>query len=175
MTNTILQPKGRLRRQWNMMFLLSCVIALTLDPLFLYVPVINKDNKCLAFDKGLMIIAIGFRSLTDMIYVANIILQFISPYKNESLHGAGGNELVTDAWLIAKRYLLSYFLMDILAILPLPQVNIYICLIFNVILHKLFKFQNSLTARVFEYYCELYDTDHHYLQPQVVKGLGLRA
>ncbi|XP_062178281.1 cyclic nucleotide-gated ion channel 1-like isoform X3 [Alnus glutinosa] len=119
---TILHPEGWLCRRWNMMFVTSCAIALSLDPLFLYVPVIKKDNKCVAFDKGLKIIAISLRLLTDMIYVANITLQFISPYKNESLHALGRNEVVTDSWKIAKRYLLSYFLMDILAILPLPQV-----------------------------------------------------
>ncbi|XP_062178280.1 cyclic nucleotide-gated ion channel 1-like isoform X2 [Alnus glutinosa] len=102
---TILHPEGWLCRRWNMMFVTSCAIALSLDPLFLYVPVIKKDNKCVAFDKGLKIIAISLRLLTDMIYVANITLQFISPYKNESLHALGRNEVVTDSWKIAKRIL----------------------------------------------------------------------
>ncbi|KAL4594930.1 hypothetical protein ACB092_12G054900 [Castanea dentata] len=42
--------------------------------------------------------------------------------KNEAPLKLGITKVVTDAWSIAKRYLLSYFLFDILAVLPLPQV-----------------------------------------------------
>jgi len=147
------------------MFLTSCAIALSLDPLFLYVPVIKKDNKCVASDKGLKIIAISLRSLTDMIYVANIILQFISPYKNESLHALGRNEVVTDSWKIAKSYLLSYFLMDILAILPLPQVReLYMLQTFSVFVFSRFfffieysfKFRCLGDSMIFPWFCHTY-------------------
>ena len=119
---TILQnlnPDGKYLQMWNMMFVVSCTIAVSVDPLFFYLPVINEDNKCLALDNKLKITAISIclRSVTDIIYVLNIILQFLCPEK------LARNVIVKDAWSIAKRNLLSYFLMDILAILPIPQVR----------------------------------------------------
>ncbi|KAL4594931.1 hypothetical protein ACB092_12G055000 [Castanea dentata] len=101
---------------WNRMFVVLCTIAVSVDPLFFYLPVINEDNKCLALDDKLKIIVICLRSVTDMIYVLNIILQFLCPVK------LARTVIVKDAWPIAKSYLSSYFLMDILAILPIPQV-----------------------------------------------------
>ena len=112
-----LNPDGKYLQMWNMMFVVSCTIAVSVDPLFFYLPVINEDNKCLALDDKLKITTICLRSVTDMIYVLNIILQFLCPVK------LARTMVVKDAWLIAKRYLLSYFLMDILAILPIPQVR----------------------------------------------------
>ena len=96
---------------WNMMFVVSCTIAVSVDPLFFYLPLINEENKCLALDNKLKMAAICLRSVTD------IILQFLCPVK------LARTVIVKDAWSIAKRYLLSYFLMDILAILPIPQVR----------------------------------------------------
>ena len=93
------------------MFVVPCTIAVSVDPSFFYLPVINEDNKCLALDNKLKITAICLRSVTD------IILQFLCPVK------LARNVIVKDAWSIAKRYLLSYFLMDILAILPIPHVR----------------------------------------------------
>ncbi|KAL4594933.1 hypothetical protein ACB092_12G055000 [Castanea dentata] len=116
---TILQnfnPEGKFLQMWNRMFVVLCTIAVSVDPLFFYLPVINEDNKCLALDDKLKIIVICLRSVTDMIYVLNIILQFLCPVK------LARTVIVKDAWPIAKSYLSSYFLMDILAILPIPQV-----------------------------------------------------
>uniref|UniRef100_A0A7N2RAF5 Cyclic nucleotide-binding domain-containing protein n=1 Tax=Quercus lobata TaxID=97700 RepID=A0A7N2RAF5_QUELO len=76
MRKTILQNlklENKYLQMWNMMFVVSCTIAVSVDPLFFYLPVINEET-------------------------------------------------ITDAWRIAKRYLLSYYLIDILAILPIPQV-----------------------------------------------------
>ena len=106
-----LNPDGKYLQMWNMMFVVPCTIAVSVDPLFFYLPVINEDNKCLALDNKLKITAICLRSVTD------IILQFLCPVK------LARNVIVKDAWSIAKRYLLSYFLMDILAILPIPHVR----------------------------------------------------
>ncbi|KAF3948660.1 hypothetical protein CMV_025369 [Castanea mollissima] len=111
-----LNPDGKYLQMWNMMFVVSCTIAVSVDPLFFYLPVINEDNKCLALDDKLKITTICLRSVTDMIYVLNIILQFLCPVK------LARTMIVKDAWPIAKTYLSSYFLMDILAILPIPQV-----------------------------------------------------
>jgi hypothetical protein len=149
---TILDPEGRLLRRWNMIFAVSCVIAVLVDPLFFYVFLINEDKKCLLLDKRLKIVAITLRSVTDFIYALNIILQFICPYIDEECRKLGRIKVVTDPRQIAKHYFFSrYFVIDLLATLPIPQVIkglrhfSFLCMLMNC-----FVFVNvisSLTAR----------------------------
>lgn len=122
----ILNPQGPFLQKWNKIFVLSCVIALSLDPLFFYIPVIDDDKKCLGQDKKLEKVASVLRSFTDIFYVIHIIFQFRTGFIAPSSRVFGRGDLVEDSWLIAKRYISSYFLIDILAVLPLPQVAILI-------------------------------------------------
>ncbi|KAJ6760278.1 CYCLIC NUCLEOTIDE-GATED ION CHANNEL-LIKE PROTEIN [Salix purpurea] len=66
------------------------------------------------------------RSFTDIFYILHIIFEFRTGFIAPSSRVFGRGVLVEDTWAIAKRYLLSYFLIDILAVLPLPQVVILI-------------------------------------------------
>jgi cyclic nucleotide gated channel len=89
------------------MFLLSCMIAvLCVDPWFLYLPVINQDDKCLTLDKRLTVTALCLRWVIDMIYVGKIILQYFRRRPGQT-------------------GLVSYFefAIDILAVLPIPEVR----------------------------------------------------
>jgi cyclic nucleotide gated channel len=93
----------------------SCV-----DPLFLYLPVIKQDDKCLTLDKRLMVTTLCLRLVFDMIYVENIILGYFS-----RRHGRIG---IVDPYhrqprQIIKRYLRLYFGIDVLVILPILQVR----------------------------------------------------
>lgn len=119
----ILDPQGSFLQKWNKIFVLSCMLAVSLDPLFFYIPVIDDDRKCLVLDKKLEKTASVLRSFTDIFYIIHIIFQFrtgfIAPYSRVFGRGV----LVEDGWEIAKRYMTSYFLIDILAVLPLPQVS----------------------------------------------------
>lgn len=119
----ILNPQGQFLQKWNKIFVLSCVIALSLDPLFFYIPVIDDDKKCLGLDKKLEKVASVLRSFTDIFYIIHIIFQFRTGFIAPSSRVFGRGDLVEDSWLIAKRYISSYFLIDILAVLPLPQVR----------------------------------------------------
>ncbi|KAF5451064.1 hypothetical protein F2P56_031363, partial [Juglans regia] len=124
-TKTFLDPEGQFLRIWRMIFVVSCMMAVSVDPLFFYLPVINEKNKCFVLDDRLRVVAICLRTATDLIYVMNIVLQFLCPYVDEAARKLGRIKVVTDSWPIAKRYFLSrYFPIDILAILPLPQVLI---------------------------------------------------
>ena len=105
-------------QSWRIIFGVSCVIAVALDPLFFYVPVINEDKKCIGLDKKLRAISLILRSVTDIIGIINIILQFRNGYKDEN-----SGEEVKDFRKIARRYLWPYFVIDILVILPFPQVR----------------------------------------------------
>ncbi|KAF5800519.1 putative potassium channel, voltage-dependent, EAG/ELK/ERG, rmlC-like jelly roll [Helianthus annuus] len=121
-----LNPQGKFLQKWNKIFVLSCLIAVSVDPLFFYIPIVKEDNKCLDLDSKLQITASVLRSFTDIFYIVHIIFQFRTGFIPPSSRVFGRGVLVEDAWEIAKRYLSSYFLVDILAVLPLPQVVIWI-------------------------------------------------
>ncbi|KAL5572092.1 hypothetical protein UlMin_021689 [Ulmus minor] len=122
----ILDPQGAFLQQWNKIFVLSCVIAVALDPLFFYLPVIDDKNKCVGLDEYLQIIACVLRTFTDIFYILRIIFQFQTGFIAPSSRVFGRGELVDDRVAIAKRYLSSYFIVDLLSILPLPQVVVLI-------------------------------------------------
>ncbi|KAI0496314.1 hypothetical protein KFK09_022630 [Dendrobium nobile] len=122
----VLDPQGTFLQRWNKIFVLSCVIAVSVDPLFFYIPVVNDNNNCLYLDKKLETTASTLRSFTDIFYVLHIIFQFRTGFIAPSSRVFGRGVLVEDSSAIAKRYLSSYFLIDILAVLPLPQVVVLI-------------------------------------------------
>jgi len=76
----------------------------------------------LYLDHKLEKIASLLRSLTDIFYVLRIIFQFRTGFTASSSRVFGRGVLVEDTFEIAKRYLTTYFLIDFLAVLPLPQV-----------------------------------------------------
>lgn len=53
-------------------FVYSSFISMLLDPLFLYIPLIKEDSKCLILDKKLMIASLILRLVTDLRYVVKI-------------------------------------------------------------------------------------------------------
>ncbi|KAM4068791.1 hypothetical protein ACB094_12G039400 [Castanea mollissima] len=116
-------PHRRFSQTWSIIFRLSCVIAVSLDPLFFYVPVINEENKCIELDKKLRTLAPILRTFTDVICIINIALQFYNGYIDET---SGKATLITDPRKIARRYLWPYLVIDILVLLPIPQVAILI-------------------------------------------------
>lgn len=119
----ILDPQGPFLQKWNKIFVLSCVIAVSLDPLFFYVPVIDDKRKCLDWDRKMEITASVLRWFTDIFYIIHIIFQFRTGFIAPSSRVFGRGVLVEDPWAIARRYLSTYFLIDFLAVLPLPQVT----------------------------------------------------
>nr|POF20720.1 putative cyclic nucleotide-gated ion channel 10 [Quercus suber] len=118
---TVLDPQGQDLPTWNKIFVLSCVISIALDPLFFYILVIDDKDKCLDLDETLMIIACVLHSLFDVFYILHISLQFRAAFIAPS-RVFGRGVLINDPVAIAKIYLSTYFLIDILSILPLPQV-----------------------------------------------------
>ncbi|XP_050384861.1 putative cyclic nucleotide-gated ion channel 13 isoform X1 [Argentina anserina] len=121
----ILDPQGSFLQTWNKIFVISCVIAVSLDPLFLYTSVVDGTKKCLGLDKDLQIVSCVLRSFTDVFHILHIIFQFRTGFIAPSSRVFGRGELNDDPVAIAKRYLCSYFIIDVLAILPLPQVVVF--------------------------------------------------
>ncbi|XP_078159838.1 cyclic nucleotide gated channel 1 isoform X1 [Carex rostrata] len=124
----VLDPQGPFLEKWNRIFIISCVAAVSIDPLFLYIPVIDGDKHCLRLDRSLEIVASILRLFTDIFYILHIIFQFRTAFIAPSSTVVGRGVLVEDTWAIAKRYMSSYFLVDVFAVLPLPQVVILIML-----------------------------------------------
>ncbi|KAG2700637.1 hypothetical protein I3760_06G008000 [Carya illinoinensis] len=81
---------------WDVAFLVLCVVAVAVDPLFFYLPVINEATKCINIDKTLKIIAICVRSFLDLVAFGNLVAN--------------------------RDYMRSDYVINILAILPFPQV-----------------------------------------------------
>nr|POE89415.1 cyclic nucleotide-gated ion channel 1 [Quercus suber] len=105
----------RILQTWRIIFGVSCVIAVSLDPLFFYVPVINEENKCIELDKKLRTISLILRSVTDIIGIINIILQVLNGYTDKT----SGEDFDPNK---TPRWWQLYFLIDILVLLPFPQV-----------------------------------------------------
>ncbi|KAL6290826.1 hypothetical protein ACE6H2_008336 [Prunus campanulata] len=114
--------------KWKKMFAASCVFAVSLDPLFLYIPIINQDMNCLSLDQNLKITALTLRSVTDLFYVMDIIIEIYTSEICSSLtngfHHSSKLQFLGNTFLpkVAKTIWQSYILIDILAIIPLPQV-----------------------------------------------------
>ncbi|XP_022733945.1 cyclic nucleotide-gated ion channel 1-like [Durio zibethinus] len=124
--NRILNPQGQFLQTWNKMFLFSCAIALAVDPLFFYIPVIDGQRSCLNLDHRLEITACILRTFIDAFYIVHMMFQFRTAFIAPPSRVFGRGVLIEDARVIAKRYLSKFFIIDILAILPLPQVVILI-------------------------------------------------
>ncbi|KAL0284928.1 UNVERIFIED_CONTAM: Cyclic nucleotide-gated ion channel 1 [Sesamum angustifolium] len=101
----VLDPQGPFLLMWNIMFLISCLIALFLDPLFFYTVVIDSKNLCLSVDEKLQITACVLRSSIDVLYIFHIVLQFRTGVRDPSSGVFGKGKLIKDPKAIAKWYL----------------------------------------------------------------------
>ncbi|CAL9025971.1 unnamed protein product [Prunus brigantina] len=116
---------GPLLPIWNKIFVISCVFAVLMDPLFFYTPVINEDMKCLELDKSLKEIALALRSVTDLFYLVDIIFQIyqLNVTSKISINGA---TFRLERVKSAKKILLSCIVIDTFAVLPVPQIVFFI-------------------------------------------------
>ncbi|XP_022775366.1 probable cyclic nucleotide-gated ion channel 16 [Durio zibethinus] len=120
----ILDPGSRIIRNWNYIILITCLIALFLDPLYFYLPVIGAP-ACMQIDIGLGIIVTFFRTVADLFFFVHIFLKFRTAFVAPNSRVFGKGELVMDRRAIAIRYLKSSFAIDLAAALPLPQIVIW--------------------------------------------------
>ncbi|KAM6579577.1 hypothetical protein CsatA_003351 [Cannabis sativa] len=125
--NRILDPGGEIMLQWNRVFIVSCLVALFVDPLYFYLPVVggNENSACVKTDFNLRIVATCFRTLADIFYLLHVIIKFRTAYVAPNTRVFGRGELVMDPKKIARRYLRSDFFIDLIATLPLPQIVIW--------------------------------------------------
>ncbi|KAM5548215.1 putative cyclic nucleotide-gated ion channel 5 [Rosa sericea] len=121
----IFDPQDKFLLFWNRLFVTSCILAVSVDPLFFYLPVINNASNCLGIDRKLAVIATTLRMIVDAFFLLHMALQFRTAYIAPSSRVFGRGELVIDPARIAKRYLRGYFIIDFLSVLPLPQIVVW--------------------------------------------------
>ena len=127
--NKILDPQGPILQKWNKIFVITCVMAISVDPLFFYVPQTNEEKKCIDLNDNLQIIVSVLRTFFDLFYILHIIFQFRTGFIAPSSRVFGRGEMVDDPKAIRKRYLSSHFIIDVLSIIPLPQVSLLLLIL----------------------------------------------
>lgn len=123
----ILDPGSEIVLQWNWVFIISCLVALFVDPLYFFLPTLggNVDSSCVKTDLNLRIVVTCFRTVADIFYLLHVIIKFRTAYVAPSSRVFGRGELVMDPKKIARRYIRSDFFIDLIATLPLPQMVIW--------------------------------------------------
>uniref|UniRef100_A0A7N0U3V6 Cyclic nucleotide-binding domain-containing protein n=1 Tax=Kalanchoe fedtschenkoi TaxID=63787 RepID=A0A7N0U3V6_KALFE len=116
-------PHSKFAHWWNKIFLISCLLATFIDPLFFFLLSVQQENKCVVFDWTLAWVVVGLRSLTDIIYFLHILLQFKLAYIAPATRVAGAGVLVDDPKKIARNYISGWFWIDLFVTLPLPQIT----------------------------------------------------
>ncbi|XP_031485530.1 probable cyclic nucleotide-gated ion channel 5 isoform X1 [Nymphaea colorata] len=119
---TIYDPQNKSLQKWNRLFVVCCILAISVDPLFFYLPVVDDKSNCLAVDRKLASTVISLRTVLDLFYGIRMYLQFRTAFIAPSSRVFGRGELVIDPAQIAKRYLKKQFIIDFCSILPIPQI-----------------------------------------------------
>ena len=101
----LLRPGGLVQEAWN------ALVALTVATAALYVPVVFGFPGD-GLEKPTWLFAV----FIDTIFVLDMVVQFLSPFYDED------GTLQTEYSAIAKRYLRSWFVVDVLALLPLSYI-----------------------------------------------------
>ncbi|KAF7072718.1 hypothetical protein CFC21_077810 [Triticum aestivum] len=123
----IYDPQDPFLMRMNRLFVFACIISVATDPLFFYLPSVNvtQSNTCIGFKRELAVAATAVRTAIDFFYLARIVLQFHTAFIAPSSRVFGRGELVVDHGDIARRYLRRFFVVDLLSVLPLPQIQMY--------------------------------------------------
>ncbi|XP_022726279.1 probable cyclic nucleotide-gated ion channel 20, chloroplastic isoform X4 [Durio zibethinus] len=120
----VMNPHAKVVQQWNKFFAISCLMAVFIDPLFFFLLSVQKDNKCMVINWPATKAFVVLRSMTDCIYILNMLLQFRLAYIAPESRVVGAGELVDHPKKIAVNYLSGYFFLDLFVVLPFPQIMI---------------------------------------------------
>ncbi|XP_077236250.1 putative cyclic nucleotide-gated ion channel 20, chloroplastic [Tasmannia lanceolata] len=124
----IMNPHAKVVQRWNRFFVISCFVAIFIDPLFFFLLSAQQDNLCLVLNWPLATAIAIVRSVTDFIYLLHMLLQFRLAYVAPESRVVGSGDLVDQPKKIALHYLRGYFLLDLFIVLPVPQIMILLVL-----------------------------------------------
>ncbi|XP_024641834.1 probable cyclic nucleotide-gated ion channel 20, chloroplastic isoform X1 [Medicago truncatula] len=157
----VMNPHARIIQQWNKLLDIFCLVAILVDPLFLFLFYVNKD-KCIVINWRMATTLVVIRSIIDIMCFLNILIQFRLAYTSPLFNVVGAGELVDNPKKIALNYLKNYFFFDLLAASPLPQIilanslgssganyakNLLLIVIFAQFVPRLFKFLPRLFGK----------------------------
>ncbi|KAL6583687.1 putative cyclic nucleotide-gated ion channel 20, chloroplastic [Orobanche minor] len=124
----VMNPHAKVVQQWNKFFVISCLFAVFLDPLFFFLLSVQQGHKCIVLNWPMTTTIVVLRSMTDFIYFLHILLQFRLAYVAPESRVMGAGDLVDEPKKIARHYLFGYFILDLFVVLPLPQIIILLIL-----------------------------------------------
>ncbi|CAH8341556.1 unnamed protein product [Eruca vesicaria subsp. sativa] len=119
----IINPHYKFVQRWTRLFALWLVIFI--DPLFLFLIKVKKNDKCIMIDWPVAKAFIAVRSVTDVLFFLNILLQFRLAYAAPESTVVGARQLFDLPRKIARPYLRGKCLLDLFIVLPLPQIWIF--------------------------------------------------
>ncbi|KAF8014585.1 hypothetical protein BT93_H0418 [Corymbia citriodora subsp. variegata] len=120
----VMNPHAQVVQWWNKFFVISCLVAVFIDPLFFFLLSVQKDSMCIILNRPMTTTIVVFRSMTDLIYLLHILLQFRLAYVAPETRVVGAGDLVDHPKRIALNYLRGYFFIDLFVAFPLPQLLI---------------------------------------------------
>ncbi|KAL5721724.1 hypothetical protein ACHQM5_005332 [Ranunculus cassubicifolius] len=120
----IMNPHARKVQLWNKFFVIACLVAVFVDPLFFFLLRVHKENRCIVLNWPMATIIAAVRSVTDFIYLLHMLLQFRLAYVAPESRVVGAGELVDHPKKIALHYFYGKFGFDVFLVLPLPQIMI---------------------------------------------------
>ncbi|KAJ4974230.1 hypothetical protein NE237_007404 [Protea cynaroides] len=125
---SVMNPHAKVVQQWNKFFVIACLVAIFVDPLFFFLLTVQEDNKCIVVDMLMTKTLVIFRTVTDFIYFLHMLLQFRLAYVAPESRVVGAGDFVVHPKKIALHYLCGYFFIDLFVVLPLPQIMILVVL-----------------------------------------------
>ncbi|KAL1534753.1 putative cyclic nucleotide-gated ion channel 20, chloroplastic [Salvia divinorum] len=118
----VINPHAKLVQWWNKFFVIFCIVASFLDPFFFFLLFVRKDYNCVELIRPKTIEFLILRTITDCVYFMHILLQFRLAYVAPETRVAGSGDLVDDPKMIAWNYFTTYFPVDLVVVLPMPQI-----------------------------------------------------
>ncbi|KAG5415848.1 hypothetical protein IGI04_003415 [Brassica rapa subsp. trilocularis] len=118
----IMNPHSKFVQVWTRFLAFSCLMAIFIDPTFVFLLLIRQDNKCIEIDWPKTTVLVSRRSMFDLIFFINILLQFRMAYVAPESRIVGAGQLVDHPRKIARNYLRGKFFLDLFIVLPIPQI-----------------------------------------------------
>ncbi|MED6157519.1 hypothetical protein PIB30_023905 [Stylosanthes scabra] len=120
----VINPHTKFIQRWNKILAIFCLVAIFVDPLFFFVFYAREDNNCIVINWSMTTTLVIVRSLNDLVYFFNILLQFRLAYVSPETRVVGTGDLEDHPKKIALHYIRGYFFLDLFVVFPLPQIMI---------------------------------------------------